>query len=73
MEKKCEICSASESPENLLFSIRIAEQADDGMPSVVSRLFCEVCLGYGAEMYESYMDTKMAPKSVSGGGCKKSH
>lgn len=73
MEKKCDICGASKSADNKLFSIRIAEQSGEGMPSTVSRCFCEVCLGYGAEMYESYMVTKMTAKSVSGGGCKKSH
>ena len=73
MDKKCEICSAVESTDNQLFIIRIADQSDDETPLTVSRVFCEVCLGYGAEMYEGYMATKMAPKSVSGGCCKKAH
>lgn len=69
MEKKCEICSAVETPDNILFSIRIAEEAEDGEKTISTRAFCEVCLGYGAEMYESYMVTKMTPKSPS--GCSK--
>ncbi len=73
MEKICEICGSTKSPDNKLFTIRIIEQSDDETQKVRSRVFCEVCLGYGADMYESYMVTKMTPKSVSGGSCKKAH
>lgn len=69
MEKKCEICSAVETADNALFALRIAEDAGDGDKTMIVRTFCEVCLGYGAEMYESYMVTKMTPKSPS--GCSK--
>lgn len=70
MTGKCEICSAGPTEDNPLFSIRIAEESDGGVKAIVTRSFCEVCLGYGAEMYESYMATRMAPKSAS--GCRRS-
>ncbi len=73
MEKICEICGSTKSPDSKLFTIRIIEQSDDETQKVTRRVFCEVCLGYGADMYESYMATKMTPKSVSGGSCKKAH
>jgi len=69
MENKCEICSACETPDNRLFSIRLAEEDDLGEKRTLTRLFCEVCLGFGAEMYESYMATKMTQRSPS--GCRK--
>lgn len=69
MENKCEICSACETPDNRLFSIRLVEENDLGEKRMLTRLFCEVCLGFGAEMYESYMATKMTSRSPS--GCRK--
>jgi hypothetical protein len=69
MEKLCEICNACETPDNRLFPIRLAEENELGEKRLLTRLFCEVCLGFGAEMYESYISTKMAPKSPS--GCRK--
>ncbi|HMK43966.1 MAG TPA: hypothetical protein VK445_07490 [Dissulfurispiraceae bacterium] len=72
MKKKCEICGAEKTPENKLFVLRIADTDDMGAEVMRSRAFCEVCLGYGADMYESFMKTKMAPRPEKGGcGSKK--
>jgi hypothetical protein len=63
MKSKCEICGSEGSKNNKIFIIRIGNENPEGKIAYTKRKFCEICISYGAEMYESYMKIKMAPSS----------
>jgi hypothetical protein len=59
MNETCEICKAGETDDNRIFEIRVPDEPD----GTGRRRFCEICLLYGAEMYESYMQGRNKPTS----------